>query len=592
MSSQPDESKIRSRHVVAFLFRESYKEKRMFIAIVTAPVSAIAIGTVIPYIISRILANLAQGTITGYETKALSALAAAAIIGIVANRISFVQLLKSQALTLQRLQSNVFDSLLAKDRAYFADRMSGKIVSDVMSLQSSMIQFQDLLTITALPLTLNLIFGILLVSSKSWVLGLGLLLMTIIVIASAFYYSYKRAPLREARHRMRRELYGYFADVIANSAAVKMFGNERSEKKQHDKLNREFAQTRIRDWTRVSIDANNRIIVILLLQIVFIALIIRLVGNNPALLATGIFAFSFTITLSQKLFDISSVIKGLETAITDAAAAIDILDHQPTIIDASNAKSLKTSGGKIDFDNVTFKYKDNKDSKHLFKNLNFAIKPGEKVGLVGKSGGGKTSITNLLLRFNDIDEGSIRIDGQDISRVTQESLRKHIAYVPQEPLLFHRSIAENISYGKPNATKSEIEAVARLAHAHSFVKELPNKYETLVGERGVKLSGGQRQRVAIARAMLKDAPILVLDEATSALDSESEVLIQDALWKLMEGRTAIVIAHRLSTIQKMDRIIVMDEGKIIEQGTHAELLAHKGTYASLWGHQSGGFLDD
>ena len=192
----------------------------------------------------------------------------------------------------------------------------------------------------------------------------------------------------------------------------------------------------------------------------------------------------------------------------------------------------------------------------------------------------------------DIQEGVITIDEQDIAKVTQSSLRKAISYVPQEPMLFHRTLSENIRYGKLNATDAEVERAAKLAHAHEFIKDLPQGYETLVGERGVKLSGGQRQRVAIARAILKDAPILVLDEATSALDSESEKLIQDALGKLMKNRTSIVIAHRLSTIQKMDRIIVLDKGKITEEGSHKELLLKNGTYAKLWAHQSGGFIEE
>ena len=228
----------------------------------------------------------------------------------------------------------------------------------------------------------------------------------------------------------------------------------------------------------------------------------------------------------------------------------------------------------------------------MFSDLSLSIKPGEKVGLVGHSGSGKTTFTRLLLRFSDIDGGAIKLDDQDIRAITQDDLHKKIAYVPQEPLMFHRSLADNIRYGNFSASQKEIERVAKLAHADDFIKDQPKGYETLVGERGVKLSGGQRQRIAIARAMLKDAPILVLDEATSALDSESEVLIQDALWKLMEGRTAIVIAHRLSTIQKMDRIVVMDNGSIVEEGTHKELIAKKGVYASLWDHQTGGFIEE
>ena len=198
----------------------------------------------------------------------------------------------------------------------------------------------------------------------------------------------------------------------------------------------------------------------------------------------------------------------------------------------------------------------------------------------------------MLLRFSDIDSGKILIDGQDITRLTQDDLRLHIAYVPQEPLLFHRSLHDNIAYGAREASFKDVERAAKMAHATEFIQGLPEGYDTLVGERGIKLSGGQRQRIAIARAMLKDAPILVLDEATSALDSDSEQLIQDALWKLMQGRTALVIAHRLSTIQKMDRILVMEDGRIVEQGSHAELIAHKGIYAELWNHQSGGFIED
>jgi ATP-binding cassette subfamily B protein len=260
-------------------------------------------------------------------------------------------------------------------------------------------------------------------------------------------------------------------------------------------------------------------------------------------------------------------------------------------LDPENPVPARMSQGSITFKDVVFQHDGSDDA--LFRGLNIRIKPGEKVGLVGHSGSGKTTFTRLLLRFSDIQSGTIAIDGQDITAVTQDDLRRHIAYVPQEPLLFHRSIAENIAYGAPGSSQEAIEAVAKMANAHDFIITLPLGYDTLVGERGVKLSGGQRQRVAIARAMLKNAPILALDEATSALDSESEVLIQQALWKLMEGRTAIVIAHRLSTIQKMDRIIVLDNGAITEQGSHRELIARKnGTYARLWAHQSGGFIDE
>jgi ATP-binding cassette subfamily B protein len=238
---------------------------------------------------------------------------------------------------------------------------------------------------------------------------------------------------------------------------------------------------------------------------------------------------------------------------------------------------------------VTFGH-DGQYEQPLFEHFDLDIAPGEKIGLVGQSGSGKTTLTRLLLRFSDLQGGRILIDGQDIAEVTQRSLRQQISYVPQEPLLFHRSLQENIAYGLPGATEQQIRHAAERAYALDFIESLPDGFDTLVGERGVKLSGGQRQRIAIARAILKDARILVLDEATSALDSESEVHIQRALAQAMAGRTTMVIAHRLSTIQAMDRILVMDAGRIIEQGSHRELLAAGGTYAALWAHQSGGFL--
>ena len=247
------------------------------------------------------------------------------------------------------------------------------------------------------------------------------------------------------------------------------------------------------------------------------------------------------------------------------------------------------SDATIDFRHISFQHEEQKEK--LFSDFTLTIPAGKSIGLVGISGSGKSTLTKLLLRFDDVKAGAIYIDGQDIRDVTQKSLREAIAYVPQESSLFHRSVLENIAYGKPDATEEEIKKAAKLANAAEFIKKLPEGYQTMVGERGIKLSGGQRQRIAIARAILKDAPILVLDEATSALDSESEALIQEALNNLMKGRTSIVVAHRLSTIAGLDEIVVLDDGKIVEQGNHHALLNKNGEYARLWSRQSGAFLD-
>jgi ATP-binding cassette, subfamily B, bacterial len=300
---------------------------------------------------------------------------------------------------------------------------------------------------------------------------------------------------------------------------------------------------------------------------------------------------NYTLLAVEQLFEFSN--SGLRTynrAFGDAVDMIAILERESEVRDPAEPEPSRISAGEIRFDRVTFRHAGARDA--LFEGLDLRIEPGERVGLVGHSGAGKTSFTRLLLRFSDLDGGRILLDGQDIAQITQADLRDAIAYVPQEPLLFHRSISENIAYGKLDATPAQIELAAARANATQFVDGLPDGFDTLVGERGVKLSGGQRQRIAIARAMLKNAPVLLLDEATSALDSDSEALIQDALWRLMQGRTTVVIAHRLSTIQRMDRIIVLDEGRIVETGSHRELLDNPGgIYTSFWARQSGGFLE-
>jgi ATP-binding cassette subfamily B protein len=332
--------------------------------------------------------------------------------------------------------------------------------------------------------------------------------------------------------------------------------------------------------------------VLLLMQVSLVMWLASSAAHDPAALGTGVFAFTYTLALLTRFFNINHIIRQLSDTFTVAAPMAVVLEEQAEIKDAEGAQTLEVKSGVIEIKDVDFKYSDTSGALAVFEKLSLRIQPGEKIGLVGHSGGGKTTLTRLLLRFEDIQSGQILVDGQDISQVTQASLRDAISYVPQEPLLFHRSIRENIAYGKPDTALSKIKTAAGKAHADDFIEKLPDGYDTIVGERGVKLSGGQRQRVAISRAILKNAPILVLDEATSALDSESEKAIQSALWELMKDKTAIVIAHRLSTIQRLDRIIVLDEGKIIEEGSHAALLKQKnGLYAKLWAHQSGGFLE-
>jgi ATP-binding cassette subfamily B protein len=302
---------------------------------------------------------------------------------------------------------------------------------------------------------------------------------------------------------------------------------------------------------------------------------------------------SYVMTIMARLWDLNNSFRQFTRVFGDAHDMAEILQIEPEVSEPKNPIPFEASAGLVEFKDVDFWYPDHTINEALFRNFNLKINPGEKIGLVGPSGGGKTSITKLILRFMDIQGGKIEIDSCDIASITQANLRRAITYVPQEPLLFHRSIRENIAYGQPYATEKQILEASKKAHAHEFVSKLRDGYDTLVGERGVKLSGGQKQRIAIARAMLKDAPIVILDEATSALDSESEALIQAALKDLLIGKTAIVIAHRLSTIASLDRIVVLEDGKIVEEGNHETLKKKKnGLYARLWSHQSGGFIQE
>jgi ATP-binding cassette subfamily B protein len=300
---------------------------------------------------------------------------------------------------------------------------------------------------------------------------------------------------------------------------------------------------------------------------------------------------TYTLNLLMEVNNINATMRTLYQINGDTEELLSILD-EPIAIKDTHAKQLNASKGDVLISDLTFAHSDDESSNTLFNKLSLHIPAGQKVGIVGVSGSGKTTLTKLLLRLTEPQSGTITIDGEDISEVSLRSLHQSIAYVPQEPLLFHRSLKENIIYAKPDATEAQLLQATKDAQAFDFIETLHDGFDTLVGERGVKLSGGQRQRVAIARALLKDAPLLILDEATSALDSESESLIQKALTKLMKGRTSIVVAHRLSTIASLDRIIVMDKGTIIEDGSHTELIKKGGVYASLWNHQAGGFIEE
>lgn len=571
-------------------WQASSKHTRELSLSLLLPISNILLSVAMPFFASRVLAALitvAPGIWTDFWLFVI-----AGIAGIVLNSIGIRSALVLQAKTMADLYERVYWHLMQRSVGFYNNQIGGKLVSDALDYVSSYGQLANAGYISGVSFLASTIVGLIVICVNNLLLGL----MVAVLLAGVFWWtileSRKRKAIRLERLKITKESTSHLSDSLVNAVTVKTFARETAEFKHGQEITKRLTSARMRDWQRTVTNENQRMSVLLAAQVLLVLGLIILTRNDPSLLAAGIFAFTYTIGLISRFYTVNTMIRQLDDSLLLAMPMTEVLEMPAEIVDVPGASELQVTKGRIELKNVTFRYADAAPGDTVFSKLNVQIQPGEKIGLVGRSGGGKTTLTRLLLRFDDITDGAITIDGQNLAEVTQTSLREQIAYVPQEPLLFHRSIRENIAYSHPDATSATIKAAAEKAYADDFIESLPSGYETIVGERGVKLSGGQRQRVAIARAILKNAPILVLDEATSALDSESEKTIQAALWELMKGKTALVIAHRLSTIQRMDRIIVMDDGKIVEQGTHTELLKQKGKYAKLWAHQSGGFIEE
>ena len=490
------------------------------------------------------------------------------------------------------LATMAFDALSNQSMTFHSNRFGGTLVSQTTKFMSAYTLLMNTITFPFLPVLCSIVFTCALLIPVV-PLYAAVLMALLAIYATISYVMYKRIlHLNEKAAGAQNQLSGELSDAVTNILAVKTYGREDYERALFDTANREVVA---RDSQRMRSSLARGVITASITVVIMSVVTIFIAGGNAWFNispGTVIIMFTYTYTVTNQFNFINTGLQRLNQAFGDASGMTQVLDEPRLVADKPDAQPLVVELGDIDFDHIGFNYTDGDAITEVFDDFNLHIPAGQRVGLVGISGSGKTTLTKLLLRLADIQEGKIYVDGQNIADITQQSLRQQIAYVPQEALLFHRSIAENIAYGKPDATLDEIKEAARLANALEFIEKLPQGFDTVTGERGIKLSGGQRQRIAIARAILADAPILVLDEATSALDSESEALVEEALGNLMQGRTSLVVAHRLSTVASLDRIVVLSEGKIVEDGTHAELVAKNGDYAHLWNRQTGAYEDE
>ena len=493
-----------------------------------------------------------------------------------------------QSRVMTDLSNDAFAYLHRHSFTFFSNNFVGSLVKKVKWFSKSFETIADRFCWSILPLAVNIVMiGIVLFYRNLW-LGAGIIGWVAVFLLINWLFTRYKLKYDILRSEAETKTTGFLADTITNNITVKLFNGYRREVGGFAGVNEELRRLRKFTWDLDTVFEAVQSFFMVFLEIAVLFLAINLWQKNLLTVGDFVLIQVYLLNIFHRVWDFGRVVRHIYEALADAEEMTVIFKQPHEIADIPGAKRLQVKNGAIEFKNIDFYYH---QTRKVLKNFNLAIAPQEHLALIGPSGAGKTTIVKLILRMHEITAGEILIDGQNISQVTQESLWQNISLVPQDPILFHRTLKENIRYGRPGAAEKEVIAAAKAAHCHEFITKSVDGYQTYVGERGIKLSGGERQRVAIARAILRNAPILVLDEATSSLDSASELLIQDGLAKLMAGKTVIVIAHRLSTIRKMDRIIVIDKAGIIEAGSHQALLEkNSGLYRRLWRLQAGGFI--
>lgn len=574
------------RQVLGFVFHH-WSYRPVFVgAIIVLVIASTLTEVMVPVFSGQIVDAIAGGN--GAD-RALSAFVIVVVLGLtsVALRwLIFIGIIRLTLRTMADVVNNGFYRVQRFSTDWHANSFAGSTVRKITRGMWALDSLNDLLLVALLP-SIVMLVGASIVLGSYWpitglVVGAGSFIYVGVTVALSMGFVSPAARLANAWDT---KLGGALADAISCNAVVKAFGAEKREETRLSQVLARWDSRTRRTWKRGTTSGTIQGLMMVTMQAGILGTGLIMWRQGLATPGDITFVLAMFFVLQGYLRNVGQDIRNLQRAVNDMEELV-LLDKMPLgIEDKPHAVPIEIGAGEIVFDRVTFQY--GAHPNPLYEDFSVTIKPGERVGLVGHSGSGKTTFVKLIQRLYDVNSGSIRIDGQDVAEVLQSSLRGQIAIVQQEPILFHRTLAENIAYGRPNASRREIEKAAKQANAHEFIMDLPKGYETMVGERGVKLSGGERQRVAIARAFLADAPVLILDEATSSLDSESEVQIQQAMERLMDGRTTLVIAHRLSTVRALDRLLVFDKGKIVEEGDHQALIRlNKGIYRRLFERQA------
>ncbi|MFA6473599.1 MAG: ABC transporter ATP-binding protein [Patescibacteria group bacterium] len=548
-------------------------------------------GVVLPLLFKKFFDTLAnagfdRNSVAQQLLHALLAIGALELFGWAMYRVATFASIIVQGKVMFDVSTMSFATLHRHAVSFFANNFVGSLVKKVKWFSRAFEKVSDDIFWRIIPMIVSLVAITAVLFQRNATLGLVIFIWLVIFLGAQVFFIRYKLKYDLARSAAETKSTAILADSITNYSTITLFGGFLREVRRFSRAMDNQRRLYMLSWNISGIFDSVQGFLMICLEIGGFILVIHLWKQGTLTLGDFVLFQSYVLVLFNRLWDFGRVARDVYESLADADEMTVVLQTPLEVTDVATAKPLVVSSGAVRFSTVDFNYRRTRRVLHGFS---LDIAPGEHVALVGPSGAGKSTVVKILLRLHDVSGGTITIDGQDVSKVTQESLRQNISLVPQDPVLFHRSLMENIRYGKPEATDQEVIAAATAAHCHEFIQTFPEQYNTFVGERGVKLSGGERQRVAIARAMLANTPILVLDEATSSLDSESEQLVQAALAKLMAGKTVLAIAHRLSTIRAMDRIVVMDNGRITETGTHDQLLAMElSLYGKLWNLQVAG----